>query len=417
MNFCLRSLCAPAFVILFSIAAMAGDWPQVLGQNRNGIAVDEKLPTEFPTNWPKQEWSVSVGSGFAGVAVAGGQVFVFHRKGDSEIIQCLNAANGNEVWSNDFPTNYRPSIVADDGPLCVPTVTKHNVIVYGASGGLRCLNRKTGKSIWQVETHQKYGASTGYFGAGSCPIVVDDNVLVNVGGARQQAGIVAFRLTDGKEAWKATSEQPSYSSPILTTLGKTKAVLFITRLNFIIIDPETGNELARLPFGQRGPTVNGASPVMFDKEHVFLSASYGVGAIYARLTSKAITPVWSNDNTLSSQYTTSIVRQGKLYGIDGRQDQGVAALVCIDPKSQQTMWRKEGFGYATLILAGSKLLAMKTDGELVVADANPNEYKEFKRVRLSRSTTRALPALSNGQFFVRDESKLYCYGVGSASSE
>lgn len=390
----------------------AGEWPQILGPNRNGIAVGEKLPDSFPAKWPPRKWDLKVGSGFAGVAVMKDQAVIFHRQGDREVAQSLNAKTGEEIWNARFPTSYRPSIVPNDGPLCVPTITEKHVILFGASGGLRCLNRKTGKTLWQHETHDQYGASAGYFGAGSCPIVVDGLVLVNVGAARNQAGIVAFRLDTGKEAWKAVDDQASYSSPVLTTVDGKNTVVFVTRLKALAIDAKTGGELWETRFGQRGPTVNGAAPVIM-KDHIFLTASYGIGAVFAKFNRSEFTPLWSSDEILSSQYTTSVAYNGKLFGVDGRQDQGYASLVCIDPEKQKILWRKDDFGYATLILANDKLLAMKTDGTLVVVKADTELYRPLREAKLFESTTRALPALSNGRLFVRDESTLACFEVGS----
>ena len=44
----------------------AGDWPQILGPNRNGLAVDEVLADKWPDGNPKKLWEATVGSGFAG---------------------------------------------------------------------------------------------------------------------------------------------------------------------------------------------------------------------------------------------------------------------------------------------------------------------------------------------------------------
>ena len=61
-----------------------------------------------------------------------------------------------------------------------------------------------------------------------------------------------------------------------------------------------------------------------------------------------------------------------------------------------------------MILADDKLVIMTTDGELVLAQANTKKYVELARARLFNSTTRAVPALSNGLLFVRDTATLKC---------
>lgn len=44
----------------------------------------------------------------------------------------------------------------------------------------------------------------------------------------------------------------------------------------------------------------------------------------------------------------------------------------------------------------------------MLVSASSNSYREMARARLSRSTTRALPALSNGLLYVRDASTVKC---------
>ena len=40
------------FLLIFSMpaAAPAGDWPQILGPNRDGIAVDERIAAKWPAD-------------------------------------------------------------------------------------------------------------------------------------------------------------------------------------------------------------------------------------------------------------------------------------------------------------------------------------------------------------------------------
>ena len=67
----------------------------------------------------------------------------------------------------------------------------------------------------KAEIKVKMGAMSMTF-RGMVTVVEKDLVLVNVGG--RDAGIVAFALDTGKEVWKATQDQASYSSPVLATI-------------------------------------------------------------------------------------------------------------------------------------------------------------------------------------------------------
>jgi hypothetical protein len=184
-------------------------------------------------------------------------------------------------------------------------------------------------------------------------------------------------------------------------------VICITRLSVVSIDPANGDLRFRFPFNGPGPKVSAANPVMLG-DHLFVTASYNAGAVFAEVLPNDAKIVWQSDEVLSSQYTTPIVVDGKLIGIHGRQDIGDAVLRCIDPKTQNVLWEKDGLGYATLLAADGKLLIVTTEGELVLAALDVAAYKELARASISNDTLRALPALANGLLYVRDTDTLKC---------
>lgn len=402
--------------------ATAGDWPQILGPQRNGIASGERLAASWPASGPRLAWNRPVGSGFSGVAVADGRVFVFDREDDQERVTAVAAETGKPLWQSRFAAKFVPAYVNDNGPRCVPTVYRNRVIVFGAQGGLHCLDVKTGKTAWSHDTMALFNSKRafrgeppeGYFGKGSSPIVANGLVILNAGGAEKNAGVVAFSVTDGKLAWKSTNVHASYSSPTLARIGGQPQVVFAARLNVISVDPRTGKELFRFPFGRTGPNVTGASPVVLG-DQVFVTASYGFGAVMAKIGGGKVSETWRSDEILSSQYTTAIAEGGKLYGIHGRQDVGGAALRCVDAATGRVAWEETGFGYATLIAADRKLLILKTNGNLVLAGMSPTRYQALATARVLTGTARALPALSDGRLYVHNSRTLKCLEVGQAA--
>jgi outer membrane protein assembly factor BamB len=402
----LRWLSLALLIAVVGSDVRAGDWPQILGPNRNGVATDEKITESLPQAGPKTVWSRPVGSGFSGVAVAKGVVVLFHRQGDDEVVEALDAATGQPRWKSAFPTSYGGGYSDDHGPRCVPVIDNDRVFVFGAGGNLHCVKLADGKKVWSRTTARDFNVSDSYFGAGSTPIVDAGKLIVNVGG-KGGAGLVAFDLADGHTVWQSTEEQASYSSPVTVTLDGVRHVIFVTRLNAVSINSDNGEVRFRFPFGQRGPTVNAATPVIVG-DHLFLTASYGIGAVSAKIGRSDAKIAWSKPDVMSSQYTTPIVHGGNLYGIDGRADIPPAHLRCLDPKTGRVLWSKDDFGKATLILADEKLVIVKTDGTLVLAKPSPDTYRELGRAKILANTSRALPALANGLLFVRDTDTLKC---------
>jgi outer membrane protein assembly factor BamB len=251
----------------------------------------------------------------------------------------------------------------------------------------------------------------GYFGAGSSPLIWEDRIIVNVGGHKANAGVVAFALKDGRTLWQVTDERASYAAPVAVTIDGQPTIVCVTRLKCLGLNPADGSLRFELPFGRIGPTVNAAVPVVID-DRLFLTASYSIGAVWAELSAGGVTELWRRPDALASQYTTPIYFEGKFYAIDGREDGPPADLTCFDPQTGETHWTERRFGYATLLRAGDKLIVVKTNGELLLAQASPERFQPLSRHQLTTRDTRALPALGDGCLYIRDSERLYCLQVG-----
>jgi outer membrane protein assembly factor BamB len=397
-------------LLLLAAPACAGDWPQILGPTRNGVAQDEKLA--WPQAGPKMLWRAEAGQGYAGPAVADGKVLLFERVGDEERLRAFDLTSGKRLWSAEFAATYRGGIDADKGPRCVPTIAEGRVYAFGADSDLHCV-KLDGTKLWSRSLADDFKIPDSFFGAGSSPIVAGGKVWLNLGG--KDAGLVALDPESGKTLYRGTDEQASYSSPTLAKIDGRESLIFITRYNCLGVDPKTGDSQFSFPFGKRGPTVNAATPLVFGSQ-VFVSASYGVGAKVVELAKSAPAVVWENDSSMSSQYTTCVYHQGYLYGVAGREDVGDASLRCISAKTGEVQWDQEGFGIAHIILAGDQLLIVRQTGEVLLAPASPKKFEPSGKAQLVRGTIRALPALSDGKLLIRTvatggKGELVCVGL------
>lgn len=392
----------------------AGDWPQLLGPNRNGVAAGETLADEWPADGPTVNWKVDLGAGYAGPVVVGDRVVIHHRLGDTNRVEAISAKTGEQLWRVDYDATYRGGIDADLGPRATPVVSGNSVFVLSAGGELHHLTLDAGKKLWSKDLHTIYGGREGYFGYGGTPIVVGDLVLLNMGG-EDGSGIIALNTSDGSLKWKTGDDAASYSSPIAAAIGGKTCVVFITRLRVVGLEPKTGKEAFTFAFGKRGPTVNAAAPLLFG-DKLFVTASYGVGARLAKVTADEATIVWENDDTLSSQYPSPVYYKGHIYGVHGRDDIGEPEFRVVEAATGKVKRTHKGYGMMHCILVGDEILALNTSGELIRLNASPGEHTETARVRIADATTRAIPALANGRFYFRTtsrgESQLFSLAVG-----
>jgi len=384
--------------------AQGEDWPQFLGPGRNGV-----YSGPSPQSVSAAIWKIDVGHGFSGPVVARGRVILFHRRENRAIVESLDAATGKRVWLAEYPTDYRDDFGFDDGPRATPAIAGERIYTFGAEGVLQSLDFATGKRIWSVDTKQKFGSDKGFFGAVCSPLVENGRVLMNVGGLKG-AGVAAFDAASGKTLWTATNDEAGYSAPVTATINGARHALFFTRAGLVDIDPETGKIRFQFPWRSRShASVNAAAPVV-SGNLVFLSASYGTGATLLQVDGSGAKQLWASDDALSSHYSTSVYRDGYLYGYHGRQEYG-QSLRCVELKTGKVQWNVDGFGAGTVTLAGDRLLLVRENGELVVAPASPKEFKPLAHAQLLPAVVRAYPALADGRLYVRNERTLACFGL------
>ena len=93
---CLISLSLSSF-------ALAADWPEFAGPDRNNVSSETGLLKAFPADGPKVLWTVQTGPGFGGAAIRDNQVIFLDRTGakkaEKDVLRCLDLASGKALWS------------------------------------------------------------------------------------------------------------------------------------------------------------------------------------------------------------------------------------------------------------------------------------------------------------------------------
>lgn len=430
-------------------SAAKADWPEILGPQRNGhttLSVPFADHTDTP---PKIRWELKAGQGYAGASIEAGQVALFDRDGSEDVLRLVSLTDGSQVWSVRFPATYGRGINPDNGPRCVPQLTKDLVLAYSAGGVLHCVNRVDGTKRWSRALRREFGAEDGYFGAGSAPLIVGNSVIVCVGG-RKGAGIVAVNLADGKNLWQSTDSDASYSSPILidsTVRPGQKTVVAPTRLVTYGLDPRTGEIRWQFPFGQRGPTVVAATPIEIGQGRLFLTASYGIGQLIVKPDPQSVR-ILDKGDAISSQYATPVAVGKWIFGCDGRADiKNNGTYRCLSSDDGKEIWSKTGMQICHTIaldpdssipsvdavapMSGlPHLLLVEESGNLWYLPATSDGFQPFWQTTLPkvpqvpkgpeepeepeepRDLYRALPALSKNMLVVRtsagSNSKWYC---------
>lgn len=396
---------AAAFVAVTAVHGAVTDWPQFLGPTRNGSYGGPPLAEAWGQGGPKVLWRKQVGQGFAGPAVIGNRVILFHRVGSEEIVESLDAANGNSIWRYAYRTTYRDDFGFDEGPRAVPVIADGVIYTFGAEGQLHAVDLAKGTRLWSEDTMKRFSVPKGFFGAAGSPLVDNGRVIANIGG--EKAGVVAFEAKTGKVLWTATDDDASYSSGVGATIGGRRSAVFLTRDSLVGLDPASGAiQFQRRWRARLAASVNAATPLVVG-DQIFVSAQYGPGAGVLRVNGSQLVDVWVSDDVLSNHYATSVFYNGHLYGFHGRQEFG-PSLRAVEFQTGTVKWSQEQFRAGSVLLAGDKLLITREGGELVLATASPQAFKPIARAQILQGVVRPYPALADGLLYVRNENTLLC---------
>ncbi len=406
-------------VLILSItgaALRAADWPQWLGPARNGAASETNVAAAFPKDGPRVLWRKGIGQGWSSPVVVSNRVLLFHRAGDNDVLECLNATNGAAVWRTDTPAEYRDDFGFDEGPRATPAISGGRVFTFSAEGALAACDFPTGRKLWRVETRKDFEIARGYFGVAASPLVAGSLVILNVGGANG-AGVVAFDAASGQVRWKATTQAASHSSAVSATLGGTAAVLVLGRSALVALEAASGRVLWEHPFRPRiQASVSAATPLVFPGQdggkRILISASYGAGAALLRADDARAEAIWRGDDILSNHYATSVGRGGLLFGFDGRQEQR-CNLRCVELATGKVRWSEDRFGSGSLLSCGEQLVILTEGGELILAPATAEKFNPSARAQILGSECRAVPAIANGLLFARDKRQLICVDLSA----
>lgn len=401
---------ARTLAILALVAASAvgwgQDWPQFRGQSRDGVVPGQESLPAFPAGGPRLVWERAVGSGFSAPAVTGGRLLLFHRQGGMEVVEALQAVDGKRIWEFAYETTYKDDFGFENGPRATPVIANGRVFTFGAAGVLHCLDLETGAKRWSVDTHAEFGVRKGFFGAASTPLVLDGRVIANIGGA-EGAGIVAFDAESGAKVWTATDHEASYSSPVAARIDGGLLAIFFTREGLVAVEPESGHVAYERRWRSRSrASVNAATAVVLG-DIVFLSASYGTGAIAMRLRGGQIEVLWSGEDVIDNHYSSCVRSGSTLFGFHGRQEYG-QSFRAADLVSGEVLWSSDRLPAGSVLRVGDRLLLLLETGELLLAAASREKFEVLARAQILGRETRAFPAVANGLLFARDKDTLVC---------
>jgi outer membrane protein assembly factor BamB len=392
-------------LICFLVAGQAQDWPQFFGANRDGKVSGFKAPQTWPASL-KQGWKVTVGLADATPALVNNKLYVFTNQSGNEILQCLDAATGKQVWqSAPYPAvTITGPAASHPGPRSTPTVAEGKVVTVGVSGDIACFDASNGKLLWRNEDLK--GAVPRFF-TGMSPLIISGTCIAHLGGPTE-GQFIAFDLVSGKVKWKIAGEAPFYASPVLITIDGTQQVVFQTGTKLVSLDVKDGAQLWEFATPAGGGMVNSSSSPVVDKQKIYFTGlNNGVNAIEVKKQggTYAVNKLWTNSE-ITTTFNTPLLKDGFLYGLSSK-----SRLFCIDAGNGQTAWiddtPHQGFG--TIVDAGSILIVLSSISNFVVFKPDGKAYSQIVSIKVSDNAVYAQPVLSGNRIYIKDNDSLTMY--------
>lgn len=443
-------LCAAFFA--FTLSAFA-NWPTWRGPLANGIAPDANPPLEW-SETKNVKWKVKLpGQGTATPIVWGEKIFILtavmaekkpeaatqkdtgstnsssaagpgegqRRRGGGGfgggdkptqmhefIVLCLDRKTGKTLWQKTAKQEVpHEGHHQDHGFASASPVTDGEVVLaYFGSRGLHCYdldgNLKWSKDFGHMITRNG-------FGEGASPALHGNIVVVNWDDETDNDFIVALDKRTGKELWKNPRNEPTgWSTPyIIEHDGQTQVIVSASgRIRGY--DLTTGKEL----WSCGGLGSNPIPTPVANADTVFVMSGHREPKVNAIALGRTgdLTGTdavrWSYNK--STPYVPSPVLIGdQLYFISGN----TGKISSFDAKTGKPHFEAEQlegiFGtYASLVGTKDRLYVLGREGKCVVL--KPGLKVEIQATNKLDDRTDASPAMAGQELFIRGKENLYC---------
>ena len=384
----------------FYNTAEAADWPNWRGPNHNGISNETGWLATWPEAGPKVLWEKTLGPGFASMTIAKGRVYAMGNINDNDILYCLNADNGKEIWKKSYPCPIFKKN-HEGGPCATPTVDGDSVYTFSKNGDALRFKTATGDVVWHKKLNKDLGFKHPTWHFASSAFIIDNMVILNAGSYG-----VALNKADGSIIWENGKGAAGYSTAVPFTMDGKKCIALFTAKEMVAIAHKTGKILWKIPW-KTNYDVNAADAIIAGNK-IFLSSGYNTGCAVYTFGSSDPTEDWRN-KTMRNHFNSCVLWKGYIYGVDDG-----SSISCLDFKTGDVKWAQRGFGKGSLMLADGKLIILSDKGKLAIAEASPTEYKELASAQvLPKKKCWTVPVLANGRIYARNnpDGQLVCLDV------
>lgn len=418
---CPRPLLARALAAGLLLAAaghaLAADWPQWLGPQRNGRSAETGLLPQWPAAGPPLMWhSTDVGKGYGSVAAVAGRLYLTGNEGlETEFVQAVDARDGRRIWRTPLGKVGNPEQQPSyPGARTTPTVERDRLWVLGSDGDLACLNSADGSVRWRKQLRREFGGAPGVWAYSESPLVDGETLVCTPGGT--EATLLALNKNTGAVLWKCAvpgGSEAAYSSPIVVETGGTRQYVQFLATGLVGVEARTGRLLWSYERTAQNSITNIQTPVAAGNL-VYSAGSRSGGAVVRLVPADGgmrAEQVYFIPR-LPTHLGGALLHNGFLYGSSFG-----GGLVCAEFTTGAIRWQERGVGPGSLCYADGRIYVQGEGGQVALVEATPEGYRERGRFTPPRAQQGAriqswtYPVISGGRLYLRDQENLWCYDV------
>jgi len=367
-------------------------WPNWMGPRHDGISTETGWSTDWPADGLPVVWTKQLGIGFSSFSVVDGLAYSMGHQDGRETVWCLDATTGTQVWSHSYPARLNPNLY-EGGPGSTPTVQGEMVFSLSIDGRLIGFQRRTGKIVWEHDLKTELDVGMHEWGFNASPYILDNQLLLECG------RVVSFDWKTGRRLWQSDRHQAGYGSVRPFRFQDEMLLASLDCEGLRISRARDGSQVAFS--GWKSPfRTNSTTPIVVG-DRIFISTGYNVGSVLFQLTSDGLQQQYAH-RQLRNHFNNSILYKGHLYGFDGNSNLGrVVRLTCMNFQTGEVQWKQAGLGCGSLMIANGHLLILSDQGELVLAQADPDGFTEVTRSTFLTGRCWTAPVLLDGRIYGR----------------
>lgn len=397
---------------LLVVTVHAGDWPRWRGVNGDGRWNPPDIPAALATKEPVQLWKAEIGAGFGGVTMSDELVYVMDRvktPAEVERVHCFNATSGKTLWQHQWDVSYG-GMDYGTGPRASVTIADGKAYALGATGVAVCLDAKSGKVIWELNTAETLGAKMPQWGFAASPVIDGERVLLHIGA--KNGSVVALDKTNGKELWRGGPDAAGYCTPEVISHRGARQLIAWGPERVQSLNPDTGAMNWAHPY-KITYGVSIAQPLFHDG--VLMVSGYWHGAKAFQLGEKPqdVSLLWENESAICGLMSAPLFKDGVVYMLDKNR-----GLQAFELKSGKILWSddntlspKDHNPQMSLVwMDEAKNLAalLNANGELVYVRLTSEKREELARWQIIGKTW-AHPAFAGNRIFARSDKELVAW--------